>query len=663
MRTVIPRMKRVKKFTALFIASLAIFAFASAQDVNSSENIDTVILASTENYPDALMASAVSQKKGIPILLTERFSLPEESLSALEEYSPSKIVVVGGSSVVSREVQESLEENYTVDRVWGVTRYGTAVQLSDYFWPSGADEAILVENGEDDVRGDVLAQARKLSDGRPVFLTPSGKLPVSVVMQLEDLGVNNVTYVGRPVSDEFREQLEGIGADMETSLTGDSEAEIKERIRERSMDSINRSQPFIVVAATDFRHSLSTVNSPDSNSYVVGNLSDVEGLLETLNDSDIKDVRIVGSPGLGEEIASSIDSELEDMNISLQDFRPSEAGRRVSEDARENRQKFQRMRGRARNREDEDFRNRQENLERRANQSIARAMEAADKYNMTDSFEQRLERARSLFESGDFAESIRESKSVMGSVRMRNWQDISGNMSKVSEEAREEMSDMEEEIDELREMNREFAEEMQENLSTEERLEIIEELRSERREHVREIVEEAGRSNGDLGKRVREARRNRRMEERDEDENESEDMDEDDSEEMSEANESEDESESMESENIEADMECRSGDVEEYLTMDLDDEDLDVEGRVMLDDMGYVPSVTRQVINRTDGVYIRINFDRQEGVMGATCLALSDFETEYELPEGNWTVTSEVFVGEQKVLENTRDLSVVYSSD
>lgn len=74
--------------------------------------LDVVYVATGSNYPDALAGSARAGSQGGPMLLTTRWSLPEETEAALQRLRPQRIVVVGGTDAVSDTVL-ALLRSYT----------------------------------------------------------------------------------------------------------------------------------------------------------------------------------------------------------------------------------------------------------------------------------------------------------------------------------------------------------------------------------------------------------------------------------------------------------------------------------------------------------------------------------------------------------------------
>lgn len=72
-------------------------------------DFDTVIIASGENYPDALSSAALSKKYDAPIILTPKKGLSSEVLTFLQGKDISRVIIVGGEEAVSPKVQWQLE--------------------------------------------------------------------------------------------------------------------------------------------------------------------------------------------------------------------------------------------------------------------------------------------------------------------------------------------------------------------------------------------------------------------------------------------------------------------------------------------------------------------------------------------------------------------------
>ena len=111
---------------------------------------DYAIIASGENYPDALSSGYLSQRAGAPINLTMKNSVPQDTLESLRERHVKKVFIVGGTSAVSSGVEKQLAatpsyywdaaalaskprgSNLEVVRLGGTSRYSTNQLVNMY---------------------------------------------------------------------------------------------------------------------------------------------------------------------------------------------------------------------------------------------------------------------------------------------------------------------------------------------------------------------------------------------------------------------------------------------------------------------------------------------------------------------------------------------------
>ncbi len=88
-----------------------------------------VVIATGENWPDALGGAALAKAKGASILLTTARALPSYVIDEIERLGATEAIVLGGEGVVSGGVYSALEEllgESNVDRIGGDDRYETA---------------------------------------------------------------------------------------------------------------------------------------------------------------------------------------------------------------------------------------------------------------------------------------------------------------------------------------------------------------------------------------------------------------------------------------------------------------------------------------------------------------------------------------------------------
>lgn len=91
----------------------------------------TAIVATGENFPDALAAGPYAVAGGLPIVLTTTAGLHPAAAAVLEELGIERVVVAGGVVAVSVQTQRDLEAlGIEVVRAAGVDRADTAADLS-----------------------------------------------------------------------------------------------------------------------------------------------------------------------------------------------------------------------------------------------------------------------------------------------------------------------------------------------------------------------------------------------------------------------------------------------------------------------------------------------------------------------------------------------------
>lgn len=94
----------------------------------------TVYLAYGYGEPDALAAGPLAAEQGIPILLTDTNSLPATTVNALASLRPVNIDLLGGTGVISSDLEGQLSGKYSVQRWGGVDRYATEqIILQNFF--------------------------------------------------------------------------------------------------------------------------------------------------------------------------------------------------------------------------------------------------------------------------------------------------------------------------------------------------------------------------------------------------------------------------------------------------------------------------------------------------------------------------------------------------
>jgi cell wall-associated NlpC family hydrolase len=142
------------------------------------------------NFPDSLAIAPVAASKSMPILLTNKNNVPDETRKALNNYSSS--ILVGGTGVVSDKVKSLLPN---AERIAGKDRYDTSTKVAEKFSSAQSGKRSFIATGEsfaDALTGSVLAA----KDNAPVLLTQSKSVPGSITDTVKKLGINQLTILG-----------------------------------------------------------------------------------------------------------------------------------------------------------------------------------------------------------------------------------------------------------------------------------------------------------------------------------------------------------------------------------------------------------------------------------------------------------------------------------
>ncbi|MCL1601404.1 MAG: cell wall-binding repeat-containing protein [Actinomycetia bacterium] len=169
---------------------------AALSNANFSPGVSSVFIATGENFPDALAAGPAAGRDGSPILLVRQNSVPGETAAELTRLHPGRIVVVGGSAVVSDAVMTVLGSytSGTVTRVSGANRYATAAAVSAATFSPGVSPVFIAtgENFPDALAG---GPAGVVTDG-PILLVRENSVPVETAAELARLNPGGVVVLG-----------------------------------------------------------------------------------------------------------------------------------------------------------------------------------------------------------------------------------------------------------------------------------------------------------------------------------------------------------------------------------------------------------------------------------------------------------------------------------
>ena len=158
--------------------------------------VNKAIIASGEDFPDALATAPLGSKEIAPILLVRRNQIDKKVDKALKDLNIKRVYVAGGQHSVSKKLEEQLPQ--VIRRFNGQDRYETAILVASYTYPESKE--VFVASGEvfPDalVIGPVCARRKApilLSKSTPVKVTDD-YIEKSKIEYLYIIGGTNTIY-------------------------------------------------------------------------------------------------------------------------------------------------------------------------------------------------------------------------------------------------------------------------------------------------------------------------------------------------------------------------------------------------------------------------------------------------------------------------------------
>jgi putative cell wall-binding protein len=182
-----------------------------------------VVLASGQDYPDALSANFLAGQLDTGILLTRSGSLPSDARKAILDECVGTVYIAGGTGAVSQAVEDEIESLYVcgyvsenntrirVVRLGGADRYATNRKINQFaetVLPATSNTALIATG-----RGfaDALAMGPVAYRAEyPLILVPGTDLGTSGRGQLQDFNPDNVVIAGgtAAVSESVEAEIE-----------------------------------------------------------------------------------------------------------------------------------------------------------------------------------------------------------------------------------------------------------------------------------------------------------------------------------------------------------------------------------------------------------------------------------------------------------------------
>jgi len=144
---------------------------------NNWQQSDYIVLASGENFPDALCAAPLAQKYNAPVLLVEKNSISDSAIGEINRLGVKNAFIIGGTGVISENIEGQLINlNISYTRIQGIDRYETSVKVAELIGTTNGAVITSGENFPDALSIAPIAGKRQM----PILLSTAHSLPEKV---------------------------------------------------------------------------------------------------------------------------------------------------------------------------------------------------------------------------------------------------------------------------------------------------------------------------------------------------------------------------------------------------------------------------------------------------------------------------------------------------
>lgn len=151
------------------------------------------VLATGEDFLDALCAAPLAKKLGAPILLNGPEELDSRVSEELTRLGAKTVYIIGGESAISEKVEDELTKmDIVCYRIFGADKYETTIKIAEHL---GIFSEIVIAS--DTSFPDVLSIAPiAAKKGMPIILTDKNSLSECVIEYLKDKYIDKTYIIG-----------------------------------------------------------------------------------------------------------------------------------------------------------------------------------------------------------------------------------------------------------------------------------------------------------------------------------------------------------------------------------------------------------------------------------------------------------------------------------
>jgi len=171
-------------------------AFAVSESSFASGSVETtVVVATGEDFADALAGSSLAGVHGSPLLLVHETVL-DDLMVEIDRLGATDVVLIGGTGVISTDIEDGLAAEYNVKRVFGANRFETAAEVAREVAAFGGNTADAYFVRGDDFADAISVSPFAYSTQTPVLLVQTTGVPTWTEDVIDELGVTSGMIAG-----------------------------------------------------------------------------------------------------------------------------------------------------------------------------------------------------------------------------------------------------------------------------------------------------------------------------------------------------------------------------------------------------------------------------------------------------------------------------------
>lgn len=181
-----------------------------AKHIDEKKDVNKIYVGNSYGEPDLISIATKAGQDKQPIILSEKDKIKDDMYELLKSEELDNAYIIGGENSIQQDVIESLNKitlyDISKNRIGGVDRYDTNVQIIDKFYNDKNMDNLIVTDSKDSINA-LMAAPLSSKIKSPIMILPSEKLTQSQVDLLNNKYANKINVLGNNVNSNVLNEL------------------------------------------------------------------------------------------------------------------------------------------------------------------------------------------------------------------------------------------------------------------------------------------------------------------------------------------------------------------------------------------------------------------------------------------------------------------------